>query len=61
MYSILLITDKDDNFYDLKIKCSDEEIYKKKFNLVDGVYQKVYHMSNMDGLIDILQDKFFVS
>ena len=32
MYSILLITDKDDNFYDLKIKLSDSENIKKNLS-----------------------------
>ena len=52
MYSILLITDKDDNFYDLKIKLSEGENYKKKFNLGEGVYQKVYHKNNIEIISD---------
>lgn len=52
MYSILLITDKDDNFYDLKIKLSDSETHKKKFNLGEGVYQKVYHKNNIEIISD---------
>lgn len=52
MYSILLITDKDDNFYDLKIKLSDSETHKKKFKLGEGVYQKVYHKNNIEIISD---------
>ena len=47
MYSILLITNKDNNFYDIKIKLSDLDIYKKKFNLSNVGLHKVYHKNNI--------------
>ena len=32
MYSILLITNKDNNFYDIKIKPKDKGKYLKQYN-----------------------------
>ena len=47
MYSILLITNKDNNFYDIKIKLSDLDKYKNKFNLSNIGLHKVYHKNNI--------------
>ena len=47
MYSILLITNKDNNFYDIKIKPEDKNKYQKKFNLSKGIFHKVYHKNNI--------------
>ena len=52
MYSILLITNKDNNFYDIKIKPKDKEKYLKKFNLSNIGLHKVYHKNNIQIISD---------
>mgnify|MGYP001182885264 CR=1 FL=1 len=59
MYSILLITNNDDNFYDIKIKLSDSEKYKKKFNLKKNNNQKVYYKNNIEIISDTEDMHFY--
>ena len=47
MYSILLITNKDNNFYDIKIKPKDKGKYLKQYNLSNVGLYKVYHKNNI--------------
>ena len=47
MYSILLITNKENNFYDIKIKSKDKEKYLKQYNLSNVGLHKVYHKNNI--------------